>query len=247
MRWILLDSVELIEKGKMSRTTSRVPPSGPFETEILLIEMMAQTAGLLLGAETDFEHDIIFAKIENAKFLISDGKYEEVFLSESQTPGSERTVEKKIIIESSSNTSNGAGLANIGNTIVTSAENLIKNSTTNTANLIKDKTPDFLTKPMVLGISTVEGLRQNIGTATENKRAIVKKEIKALNDQKILANKKSTAEPSGSKLEKPFKSVELFALVLFSTIFNNKFIFYGILIIILFFFFRFLWHLIFKK
>jgi len=46
------------------------------------------------------EH-VIFAKIENAKFLISAGKYEEVYLLGNQTEESERTVKKKIITQAS--------------------------------------------------------------------------------------------------------------------------------------------------
>mgnify|MGYP001587170595 CR=1 FL=1 len=68
MRWILLDEVVGIEKRKWARTRSRIP-SGEFSRELLLLEMMAQTGGLLLGAESDFQDDLIFAKIEKACFF----------------------------------------------------------------------------------------------------------------------------------------------------------------------------------
>ena len=68
MRWLLLDEVVSIEKQRKARTRSRVP-QGPVSAAPLLMEMMAQTGGLLLGAESDFQEDIIFAKIETADFF----------------------------------------------------------------------------------------------------------------------------------------------------------------------------------
>ena len=70
MRWLLLDEVVSIEKKSKACTRSRVP-QGPVSAEPLLMEMMAQTGGLLLGAEKDFQDDIIFAKIEAADFFDS--------------------------------------------------------------------------------------------------------------------------------------------------------------------------------
>ena len=68
MRWILLDEVVGIEKKKWAHAKSRIPSRG-FSRELLLLEMMAQTGGLLLGAESDFQDDLIFAKIEKARFF----------------------------------------------------------------------------------------------------------------------------------------------------------------------------------
>jgi len=68
MRWLLLDEVIAIKKGVKALTRSRVP-RGPVTPELLMMEMMAQTGGLLLGAESDYKNDLIFAKIEEATFL----------------------------------------------------------------------------------------------------------------------------------------------------------------------------------
>ena len=70
MRWLLLDEVVEIRKGLRARTRSRLPES-PTSPAALLMEMMAQTGGLLLGAEDDFSRDIVFAKIEEADFAPS--------------------------------------------------------------------------------------------------------------------------------------------------------------------------------
>jgi len=65
MRWLLLDKVHSIHKGKKAVTSSKVPQA-PYSPEVLFVEMMAQTGGLLVGAESDYQKDLVFAKIENA-------------------------------------------------------------------------------------------------------------------------------------------------------------------------------------
>jgi len=67
MRWLLLDKIREIHKGKKAVTESRVPQA-PYSSEVLFVEMMAQTGGLLVGAESDYQKDVIFAKIESATF-----------------------------------------------------------------------------------------------------------------------------------------------------------------------------------
>jgi hypothetical protein len=65
MRWLLLEKVHSICKGKKAVASARVPKA-PYSSEVLFIEMMAQTGGLLVGAESDYEKDLVFAKIEHA-------------------------------------------------------------------------------------------------------------------------------------------------------------------------------------
>ncbi len=67
MRWLVLDEVLSIERPKRAVSRSRVPQE-VFSAEFLMIEMMAQTGALLVGAEKDFSEDLIFAKIESAVF-----------------------------------------------------------------------------------------------------------------------------------------------------------------------------------
>lgn len=67
MRWRLLDEVVEIRKGKSAFCRARIP-SSEYSPEVLMIEMMAQTAGLLLGAQTDYLEDVVFAKIQDASF-----------------------------------------------------------------------------------------------------------------------------------------------------------------------------------
>ncbi len=68
MRWLLLDEIVSIQKNEKAVTRSRMPETA-VSPEPILMEIMAQTGGLLLGAQKDFRKDIIFAKIETADFF----------------------------------------------------------------------------------------------------------------------------------------------------------------------------------
>jgi len=65
MCWLLLEKVDTICKGKKAVAFAKTPKA-PYSCEVLFIEMMAQTGGLLVGAESDYQKDLIFAKIETA-------------------------------------------------------------------------------------------------------------------------------------------------------------------------------------
>ena len=167
---------------------------------------------------------MIFGKIENAKFLISKGKYEEVYLTENETEKSSRTVSKKIISKQPDINTETAG---------TSISTIKK--------IIEEKTPDFITKPIVATANKLEDFRINANITGENKKEEIKNEIKALETAKTTPKENAKTSP----LLKPFKYVELFALSIFAFIFNNKIIFYGLLAIIVFFILRFIWKKIF--
>jgi 3-hydroxyacyl-[acyl-carrier-protein] dehydratase len=79
MRWFHLDGItELIEKEK-AVAVKVIPgnadylkehyPGFPVMPESLLIESMAQVAGLLIGKSTGFTKNIILAKIDKADFF----------------------------------------------------------------------------------------------------------------------------------------------------------------------------------
>lgn len=190
------------------------------------------------------DHNIL-GKIENAKFLVSKGIYEDVYLAENETSKSSRTVNKKVIVivADTTNTDTNA------NSIISNVNTVGSESIKNIEKTIIENTPDFIAKPIVLGASTVENFRQDAGSASENKKVDIQSQIKALdinkNDNtKITSNSKNT-NTGANEFLKPFKYVELFFFTFLSFIFNNKFIFYGILIIIVFLIMRYIWHLIF--
>jgi hypothetical protein len=170
----------------------------------------------------------IFGKIENAKFLVSKGKYEEVYLAENQTEKSSRTVSKKII-------------SNATNTKSNSQTNDPVSSVISDIKIITDKTPDFITQPIASATNTLEQFRTNANLTANSKTEEVKNEIKTLDNAPVTLDSKTAT----STLLKPFKYAELFFLSVFSFIFNNKILFYGILAIIVFSLLRSFWKIFF--
>ena len=164
----------------------------------------------------------IFGKIENAKFLISKGKYEEIYLAANETQKSARTIAKKI----TSTQTNTNPISDIGNVITTSISNI--------KDTISGQTPEAVTKP-------IEKLRVDIIKTEENKKAQLENEIKVLDNTKVALNKNTAT----NTLTKPFKQVELFFVSIFLLILNNPIIFYGLVAIIVFFILRFIWKLVF--
>ncbi len=169
----------------------------------------------------------IFGKIENSKFLVSKGKYEEVYLAENETEKSSRTVSKKIILKSTDANSK------TDNTTFTPISDIKK--------IIEEKTPNFIIEPIISTTNSLETFRENLNITSENKKEELKKEIEALKDVKITPKEKTNTSP----FLKPFKYVEIFFLTIFSFISNNKILFYGIIIIVLYFLLRFVWKKIF--
>jgi hypothetical protein len=161
----------------------------------------------------------IFGKIENAKFLVSKGTYQEVYLPENETEKSSLSISKKIITKTTNT----------------------KNDTTGTSvsdikNIIEEKTPDFITKPIISTTNVLEEFRQDTTISSENKKKEIKKEIDVLNNTKNTVNSKKEVSP----LLKPFKYVEVFFLSIFVLILGNKVIFYGLIVIVIFFILRFI-------
>lgn len=78
MRWILIDRFERIDKGKYAKGLRSVTrsegalvdqyPCYPVMPSSLLLEMMAQVGGVLVGATIDFSREVVLAKITNAVF-----------------------------------------------------------------------------------------------------------------------------------------------------------------------------------
>lgn len=163
----------------------------------------------------------IFAKIENAKFLVSPGKYEEVYLSGNQTEESKRTVSKKIAVNTEK-----------------VAEALLDKSSQSIENLgktIEEKTPSLISRPVVASAETIESFRENIRETSQENKETIKLE---------LAKKKEGTEKEG-KLTTPFRYVKLFFWSLISFLFNNKIIFYGVSATVIFFALRYFWRLVF--
>ena len=78
MRWFWIDRITHLEKGKTARAVKNVSlaeehlhdhfPGYPIMPQSLMIEGMAQTAGILAGSTVDFKANIILAKVSRATF-----------------------------------------------------------------------------------------------------------------------------------------------------------------------------------
>jgi 3-hydroxyacyl-[acyl-carrier-protein] dehydratase len=78
MRWIWIDRFEVFEPGKRAVAVKNVSmaeehlhsycPDFPFMPASLMVEGMAQTGGILVGAMRDFSEKVILAKIGRASF-----------------------------------------------------------------------------------------------------------------------------------------------------------------------------------
>ena len=64
--WIWLDGVNSFERAKSVKAWKDWQASFP---ATYLIEMIAQAGAVLLGAESNFEDDVVFTRIERVKFL----------------------------------------------------------------------------------------------------------------------------------------------------------------------------------
>lgn len=78
MRWILVDHFSHLEKGRYARgvraftrsegAVSDFYPCYPVMPPPLILEMMAQVGGMLVGATIDFGKEVVLAKITDAEF-----------------------------------------------------------------------------------------------------------------------------------------------------------------------------------
>jgi 3-hydroxyacyl-[acyl-carrier-protein] dehydratase len=79
MRWIWIDKFVEFQSGKRAVAVKNVTlaeehlhdhfPGFPVMPESLMIEAMAQTAGILVGEAKKFQEKVILAKIKNASFF----------------------------------------------------------------------------------------------------------------------------------------------------------------------------------
>jgi hypothetical protein len=99
--------------------------------------------------------------------------------------------------------------------------------------IIGVSTPDFIAKPIISIVTTIEKFRSETGSASENKKESIQTEIQAL-------------PKSGSNvLLMLFKYAELFFFSFLSTILMNEFVFYFSSVAIIFLIILFISHQIF--
>lgn len=160
----------------------------------------------------------IYAKIENAKFLISAGKYENALLSKTETEKDIFTISKKIDGKSEETT----------NTETSDVDNV--------KNFITEKTPSFIAKPIIFTTDLLENFRQDTGAKTEVKKDEVKQELEDI--KKVESESETGEKQTGQKI---LKTVELVVLQIVLFIFSNQFVYYTTLFILVFLVLRYIW------
>jgi len=101
---------------------------------------------------------IIFAEIENAKFLISKGKYEEVSLAQNKSEESKRSVSPKI-------------------DVTAATEGLVGG----VKDMVVENTPPFVTEAIDTTVGVLEEARTAAGTFSDIEKDKVQKQIEGLN------------------------------------------------------------------
>lgn len=164
---------------------------------------------------TEGDH-IIFGKIENPKFLVSKGKYEEIYLEKDETEKSKISIGLLDKEEEKSIEKNSPFVEDI-------KENINK------------YIPDSISEPISSTIETAENFRIMTNDSSIQKKDSLKNEINLLKEN-------TNEDKKENIIKKPLKYIELFLYSLAQFIFNSKILFYGILILIIFSIFRFIFN-----
>lgn len=194
----------------------------------------------------------IFARINNLKYLVSKGAYEDITVKEDTSETSAYTVYKPIL----------PSVSDIKDKVEV-AKDTVKVPVNNLQQKILESTPDYVSKPIVSTSNFFENWRNAQISVIESKKADVVAELNLITKENTEAevssdttNKSLTQEDATSpqKIGKDFKSslltplkyVELFFITLLSYIIGYKLIFYATLVVIFALFVRLLWGKIFK-
>ncbi len=176
----------------------------------------------------------IFAKIQNAKFLISPGKYQDVYLPDDETQKSSSSVSKKITSENTK----------AGTSITSSIASSIINKSTDTLENAKDKIAEAVPEVVSTSVDSTTNSLDSLRSKVSNYSLKTKEEAKTeLAELKKSEDKKSGGEDSS--LIKPFKYIKLFFASLLYFVFHNKIVFYTLLSGIVFYIIRYIWRLFF--
>ncbi len=108
---------------------------------------------------------------------------------------------------------------------------------TNISNIIKEKTPEFISKPIIWLANKIETFRQGYSETLKTKKESLKKEITAVNE----TNQKPSITETKSRIEKPIRYILLFLVSLLLDIFSSQLLFYVCLTILVFLMLRFVW------
>ncbi|MEK7071444.1 MAG: hypothetical protein AAB943_00730 [Patescibacteria group bacterium] len=104
----------------------------------------------------------------------------------------------------------------------------------NIQKIIKEKTPNFIAKPIIYVVNKIDGFRESIKIKIEERKAKTEGELNA---------PKEPGESDGKMSEffKAFKYLELFILILLLFIFSIKLLYYAFVVFVILLILRFFW------
>lgn len=111
----------------------------------------------------------------------------------------------------------------------------------NIKKIIGEKTPEFLAKPIIWGVTALEDFRVKTSASLKEKKDKLRVEISLFGEDKISPTEKAKQ----SELAKPFKYAILFFVFIAWVVFSYIFVFYGFVLVIVFLILRSIWRLFF--
>lgn len=191
-----------------------------FDHSILLgkkdfVAMPNSTATVFTNWTVTAGDHTIYGKIENARFLITEGKYDTTYLSQNETQKSARFVGKKITTQRSSDDDKSDKSLDIGKTL-------------------EENIPDFISKPATSTISFFEKWRVGAHDSMLKNGEESKRELKKIDE-------KAKQGEEQSFFVRPFKYIEIFIFSILGFLLKNKVLYYGLILIISFFIIRYIW------
>jgi len=186
-----------------------------------------------------------FATLSDTKFVLENGKYEDIILEQVESGKSKKIVIKKIIPEIED-------IKDLGDKVETEVEKSIEN--------IVEQTPESVKTPIVKSTNALEKLRENTLEYAQEKKEEVKqilenvKQEKKIEEEQEKSNDKSLVEKigdekeelskqykEGDKVFKPWQYLKLFFFGIVVFILESKIAFYSFLFIILIIILRTIW------
>jgi len=169
----------------------------------------------------------ISAKIISSTSTIS-GKKENVVLSRPVTESDTQSV---------------AAVIKNANGETVSSTDVIKNQIEKAGTEINNILPESVSSSISSSLSNVDSFRTNTTSLVDTAKKDVQKEIDSMNNTVVKSNSKTVAQKSTieDSVQKPVAYIKLFLFSILSFIFSNKIIFYGILLVILFYVIRFIY------
>ena len=102
----------------------------------------------------------------------------------------------------------------------------------NIQKIIKEKTPNFIAKPIIYVVNKIDGFRESIKIKIEERKAKTESEI---------GSKPDEGSKERGELFKVFKYLELFILILLLFIFSIKLLYYAFVVFVILLILRFFW------